>query len=47
MAQKYLIKYGLKIDDEFDSVESLANYLGLIRGTIYKWCDNKWIEKVK
>lgn len=47
MPQKFLIKYGLKIDDEFDSVEGLANYLGIMRGTVYNWSDKKWLEKVK
>lgn len=47
MPQKYLIKYGLKIDDEFDSIEGLANYIGLARGTVNNWSNRKWLEKVK
>ena len=44
MPAKKLSKYGLNVDDEFESGDALADKTGVKKCTITTWRKKKWIE---
>lgn len=47
MPPKILVKYGLKVNDEFDSFKNLREYIGVETQTVYNWHSNHWVEEIR
>lgn len=44
---KFLVKYDLKVNDEFDNFDDLKDYTGLGITAVYTWYQKHWIDIMK